>query len=355
MYKQIFRPLLFSMDPERVHGLALTAGRAARFGGIAGAIDALCAPEDPRLAVQAFGLSFRNPIGLAAGFDKDAVAIEFFSALGFGCLEAGTVTPQPQPGNPKPRIFRLPPDAALINRMGFPSEGAEAVGERLRRIARKSLPLRVGVNIGKAKVTPIEQAHEDYARCVETLGDCGDFFVINVSSPNTPDLRTLQQRDRLSALLRAVQQHNSRRKPLLVKVAPDLSWQELDEVLEACEAAGVSGIVATNTTISRDGLMTTSGETGGLSGAPLRRKSMEFLAYIVQRTQGRLPVVSVGGIATADDVIERLRHGAALVQVYTGFVYEGPLFVKRLCSGISAFLEREGLASVAQIRHGRVR
>lgn len=346
MYKRVLRPMLFSLDPERVHGLALLGGRIAQRQPLCALLRACCVPSDERLAVKAFGLTFPNPIGLAAGFDKDAEALEFFAALGFGYIEAGTVTAEPQPGNPKPRIFRIPAEEALINRMGFPSLGADAVAARLRKLGRLSVPL--GVNIGKSKVTPLDAALADYRCSFAKLRAYGDLFVVNVSSPNTPELRKLQQRDRLNALLQGVQELNAGTKPLLVKVAPDLSLPELDEVLACCEASAVAGIVATNTTIARDELQTPSSESGGLSGRPLRRKAREFVSYILQHS--RLPVIAVGGISTADDVIDLFKLGALMVQVYTGFIYEGPFMVKRLCRGLCEYMDREGLRSLEQLR-----
>lgn len=331
LYKNIIRPMLFRIDPERVHDLA-TAGLAqARVA--AGPLEKLLSVEDPRLAVDVFGLHFRNPLGLAAGFDKDARLVEIWPALGFGFAELGTVTARPQPGNPRPRLFRLPQDGAIINRMGFNNEGAEAVAERLRRLPKETLHrIPIGINIGKSKVTPLEGAVDDYLFSFNTLYEFADYFVVNVSSPNTPDLRKLQDKDALAELLGTLSARNRglSGKPLLVKVAPDLTWPQIDDVLQVIADVGLSGIVATNTTIARDGLQTPIDENGGLSGKPLRERSTEIIRYIHRVTEGKLPIVGVGGIFTAEDAFEKLEAGACLVQVYTGFIYEGPLMPRNL-------------------------
>ncbi len=349
MYKKLLRPLLFTVDPERIHNTVMLLAGAARSEIVRLPIRAAFDYRDPRLSVKLFGIDFPNPLGLAAGFDKDAEAVDFFSALGFGFIEVGTVTPRPQPGNPKPRIFRLPQDGALINRMGFPSEGAEVVAKRLSRPS-DHVRARIGVNIGKNKSTLLEQAADDYAYAFSVLKNCGDFFVVNVSSPNTPELRKLQHSSYLADILQRIQELNKEKKPLLVKIAPDLSYAELDDVLECCMAAGVSGIVAANTTVSREGLSSQTNESGGLSGRPLKNKAREFVSHIAARTEGRLPIIAVGGVSSAVDMIELMRRGASLVQVYTAFIYEGPAFVKHVCRELSDFLDREGLSSISQIR-----
>jgi dihydroorotate dehydrogenase len=309
---------------------------------------------DKRLEVRAFGLQFPNPIGLAAGFDKNAVAVRAWPALGFGHVEIGSVTALAQPGNDRPRLFRLPEDQALINRMGFNNEGADAVAARLQHLqqtlGRPSVPL--GINLGKSKITPLEQASQDYLQSLSRLWPYGDYFVINVSSPNTPELRALQDKDRLEELLSALTSFAQNRKPLLLKIAPDLTWDQIDEVLALVEQYQLSGLIATNTTISRAGLKTTISESGGLSGRPLQQRSLEVLRYLHKQLGGRLPIVSVGGIFSPEEVWERLASGATLVQVYTGFVYEGPCLPKKLCRGLLDRMAKAGIGSLEQLSPG---
>lgn len=334
MYR-LLKPLLFSQDPEAIHdqvmgGLEFIAG----LGPTLGLIERFCALRDPRLEVEAFGLKFPNPIGLAAGLDKNARAVRAWAALGFGFAEIGSVTALAQPGNDKPRLFRLPQDQALINRMGFNNAGAEAVAARLERLQQNFGPNQtpLGINLGKSKITPLEQAPQDYLQSLERLWNYGDYFAINVSSPNTPGLRRLQDKDKLEELLSTVMGFAAGRKPILLKIAPDLSWEQIDEILGLVEGHKLAGLIATNTTLSREGLSTPIEEAGGLSGRPLKERSLEVLRYAVAHT--RVPVVSVGGIFTAQDVAERLEAGAKLVQVYTGFIYQGPLMVRALCKGL---------------------
>jgi len=312
----------------------------------------LSSVRDPRLEVSAFGLRFSNPIGLAAGFDKNAVAVRTWAALGFGHVEVGTVTALPQPGNPKPRLFRLPHDQALINRMGFNNEGAEAMALRLEHLHQTfgKPPAPLGINLGKSKRTPLEEAPQDYLQSLSRLWPYADYFAINVSSPNTPGLRALQDKDRLEELLAALTGFAQGRKPLLLKIAPDLSWEQIDEILALVEQYRLSGLIATNTTTAREGLQTLTNEAGGLSGRPLRIRSLEVLEYLQRQLRGRLPIVSVGGIFSAEDVWERLSKGAALVQVYTGFVYQGPWTAKKLCRGLLERMEREGVRSLEALR-----
>jgi len=294
--------------------------------------------------VQAFGLTFRHPVGLAAGYDKNAIAIEGLACLGFSHIEVGTVTPLPQDGNPRPRVFRLPQDRAIINRLGFPNDGAAIVARRLALLPRKRAYL-VGVNIGKGRDTPLEEAVQDYLTLVRAFYPYADYLAVNVSSPNTLGLRRLQSRHYLQALVaalleegNALQKATGRRMPLLVKVAPDLTWQELDDVLDVLLAAGVDGIIATNTTLSREGVTSPlRREEGGLSGAPLRQRATTMVRYIHERTGARLPVVAVGGIFTAQDALEKLEAGACLVQVYTGLIYEGPGIVRRILQELEKF------------------
>ena len=331
----LVRSLLFRLEAERAHGLTL---RAIRLAGSLPVMPAVlrrlyAAPERP---VQAFGLRFKNPVGLAAGYDKDGLGWRGLACLGFGHIEVGTVTLRPQAGNPQPRIFRLREDRALINRMGFPGLGAEAVARHLP--ARRPPGLVLGVNLGKNKDTPLEQADQDYLALLRIFAPLADYLAINVSSPNTVGLRRLQARDMLEGLLaaliaeRAAQVHSLGKKlPLLVKLAPDLTDDELEDALVAIVNAGVDGVIATNTTLSRQDVHSRlAGESGGLSGAPLTTRSRIMVAQIVQRTAGRLPVIGVGGIMNPADAQAMLDAGACLVQVYTGLVYAGPGLVHRI-------------------------
>lgn len=291
------------------------------------------------LKKELFGITFPNPVGLAAGFDKDARYVDTLACLGFGFVEIGTVTPLPQPGNEKPRLFRLPKDQALINRMGFNNEGVNAAADRLKK--RKS-NLIIGGNIGKNKMTPNENAMDDYAKCFHALYDIVDYFTVNVSSPNTPGLRGLQEKEPLRRLLLHLQELNKQKpvaKPVLLKIAPDLSDDQLDDIIEIVYETKISGIVATNTTISREALRTSPNEVmdmgaGGLSGMPLQKRSTYIISYIYKKSGGRIPVIASGGIFTAEDAYEKLSAGASLVQVYTGFIYEGPGIVKKICKGL---------------------
>lgn len=328
------RAALFRLDPERVHALALRSLRVAGATPIGrAALRATLAPRDPR-PVEVLGLRFPSVIGLAAGFDKDAVAVRGLAAMGFGHVEVGTVTPLPQPGNPRPRLFRLVEDRAVINRLGFPGEGAALVAERLKALRARRPGAVVGVNIGKQKDTPLEGAAADYAALVTALGPFADYLAVNVSSPNTVGLRRLQGRAALEGILAAVV--DARRGlpvtvPVLVKLAPDLDDAELDDALAAVEASGIDGIIATNTTLARDGLRSAcASEAGGLSGRPLSARSLRFVAEVVRRTGARWPVVAAGGVTTADDVARRLDAGACLVQLYTALIYEGPGLLRRI-------------------------
>jgi dihydroorotate dehydrogenase len=336
MYERL-RPLLFRLDAERAHALTLTALRLAQaFPPALWLLQrTFAAPDKP---VEAFGLRFKNPVGLAAGYDKDALAMQGLAALGFGHIEVGTVTPRPQAGNPKPRLFRLVEDEALINRMGFPGRGMRFVGHRLSRM-RRPCAVRVGVNLGKNKDTPLEEAATDYIELMRAFAPLADYLTINISSPNTIGLRRLQGRDMLANLLRACSLERagwSVRKPILVKLAPDLSDEELEDALEVILEADMDGVIATNTTLARGGLRSKYGtETGGLSGSPLRVQSEAMLRKIVRRVNGRVPVVSVGGIMGLEDAKRRLEMGAALIQVYTGLVYGGPGWVRAMLQGLA--------------------
>jgi dihydroorotate dehydrogenase len=340
MYR-FLRLLLFKLDPETAHGLTLNLVRLAGiFPPSRWILQALyAAPEKP---VQAFGLTFRNPVGLAAGYDKDAVAVRGLSALGFGHLELGTVTLRPQPGNPKPRIFRLVEDEGIINRMGFPGRGAERAAARLARTRlRQRMPV-LGVNLGKNKDTPLENAAEEYVALLRRFSGLADYLVINISSPNTAGLRRLQGREMLEDLLGVLAREREAlalgrggHRPVLVKLAPDLDDEELDDALDVILRTGMDGIIATNTSLARDGLRSIHrSETGGLSGRPLTARSEGMLGKIVRRLDGRLPVVSAGGIMSPEDAKRRLGMGAALVQVYTGLVYAGPGLVKKIVRAV---------------------
>lgn len=349
MYTRLIRPLLFKLDSEKAHHLALGAARISRAMGLRPLIEKLYGFEDARLASECFGLQFKNPIGLAAGFDKDVQAVDMLAALGFGFIEIGSVTGQAQPGNPLPRIFRLPKDRAIINRMGFPSAGADAVAGRLADArAAGCLPV-LGVNLGKTKAVALDQALEDYLYSFSRLQSYADYVVLNVSSPNTPELRKLQERPRLEALFRGVQAANLRRIPLLVKIAPDLERPQVEDVLESCLGCGVCGLIATNTTFSREGLSTVTQETGGLSGAPLRAKSLEMVRFIYGTTQGKLPIVGVGGVFSGRDAFDLLSAGAALVQVYTGLIYEGPALIKKVKSELLSLLAERGISRIGDL------
>jgi len=337
MYSAL-RPLLFGLPPETAHGLTLGLLRLA--GSLPPARALLrtiyAAPDRP---VTAFGLTFRNPVGLAAGYDKDAVAVPGLAALGFGHIEVGTVTPRPQPGNPRPRVFRLVEDQAVINRMGFPGRGADFVQRRLRR---RPADLVVGVNLGKNRDTPLEEAARDYLLLLRRFSGQADYLVINISSPNTVGLRRLQGRAMLEGLLgaiaverQAIAHGRGGHPPVLVKLAPDLGDDELDDALAVILATGMNGVIVTNTTLARDGLRSPlAGETGGLSGHPLAARSQAMLDKVVRRLEGRLPVVSAGGIMAPADAKRRLEMGAALVQVYTGLIYAGPGLAREILRGL---------------------
>jgi len=340
---QILRPILFRLDPERAHQITL------KLLGVAGAtpvsrfvLRMLYSHERQGLGVDLFGLKFPNPVGLAAGYDKDGLGMTGLACLGFGHIELGTVTPNPQLGNPRPRIFRLPEDQALINRMGFPNAGAAVLHRRLRR--KKPTNTVIGVNIGKGGDTPIEDAVEDYVGLLRMFYSLADYIVINISSPNTIGLRRLQARQYLDVLLaecalecEALQAEQGKRVPVLVKLAPDLSLGEIDDAVDALLTQGIDGVIATNTTTERDDLKSKfAQEIGGLSGAPLRRRSLEVVSHIHKVTSGKLPIIGVGGIFGADHAKEMLDSGASLVQIYSGLVYRGPGLVRGILRELSS-------------------
>ncbi len=334
MYKSIIRPLLFLLKPEQAHKVTVSLLRLAMaIPPVKYLFRKSLEVNHPDLTRNLFGLDFKNPVGLAAGFDKDAKLIDEMAALGFGFVEIGTLTPRPQAGNPQPRLFRLPEDRGLINRMGFNNAGIHEAAERL---AQRKSNIIVGGNIGKNKITPNERATEDYEQCFELLFPLVDYFTVNVSSPNTPDLRQLQEKKPLFNLLSHLKELNQQKanpKPILLKIAPDLNDTQLDDIIEICLTVPVDGIIATNTTISRESLQTHDATlkkigAGGLSGQAVRQRSTEVIRYIHQKSGGHLPVIGVGGINSPKDALEKLEAGASLVQLYTGYIYEGPALVR---------------------------
>jgi dihydroorotate dehydrogenase len=411
MYRSLIRPVLFSglkADPEWLHQQTLSAlgwldqqHRYSPGRWLQERLAAAYCVTDDRLSQALWGLHFSNPIGLAAGFDKDGVASGVWSSFGFGFAELGTVTFNAQPGNPPPRLFRLPLDQAALNRMGFNNEGAARMAAVLRerwgdegrrqevtlltpQAKQESMTLEggrrqeaegrrqeldagrtqyppvafpIGINLGKSKSTPLEEAAADYLGSFRLLKEWGDYFVVNVSSPNTPGLRSLQAADQLDPILLALQHENQGQKPLLIKIAPDLEWDAIAAVLDAAQKHQLAGIIATNTTIRRDGLATqvitetgnaVQEEAGGISGVPLRQRSTEVIRFIYQETQGTLPIIGVGGVFTPEDAWEKITAGASLVQVYTGWIYEGPGMVRRILEGLLQRLDDRGLTSLSQ-------
>ncbi len=336
-YKTFVRPLLFRFDPEKVHHFV---SRSLQYifsvPGVAPVIRKFTVVKDARLEREVFGLKFKNPVGVAAGFDKEALLFEALGHLGFGFVEVGAVTPQGQPGNEKPRLFRLPADGALINRMGFNNPGMEAVRRRLAK--RRKSSLVVGVNLGKNTLTPNERAADDYLRLFDGLFDVADYFVVNVSCPNITDLHELQDKEALKDILQRLQAVNRKKphpKPVLLKVSPDLNLHQLDEVIGLVKETGIAGVVAVNTTVGRNGLKSPENQTaamgrGGLSGKPLRKRALEVVRYLSEKSGKAFPIIGTGGIFTPEDALEMLEAGADLVQVYTGFIYEGPFLANRI-------------------------
>jgi len=340
MYKQLIKPIFFALSPEKAHYTAMGMLKfMCAIPGFKSLFRSLYSVQDKSLERELFGLRFPNPVGLAAGFDKDARWVDELECLGFGFVEIGTVTPVAQPGNDKPRLFRLPKDEALINRMGFNNEGAAAAAQRLRE---RNSNIIIGGNIGKNKVTANEEALSDYVKCFEALYDVVDYFVVNVSSPNTPGLRALQEKEPLMNILSSLQKLNKTKpsaKPILLKIAPDLTNEQLDDIIDIVSQSGIAGVIATNTTISREGLLTDAEEVksigaGGLSGLPVKARSTEVIRYLKTKSKNAFPVIGVGGIHTAADARAKLEAGADLVQVYTGFIYEGPAIAKMICDGL---------------------
>ncbi|NER04012.1 MAG: quinone-dependent dihydroorotate dehydrogenase [Okeania sp. SIO3C4] len=382
IYRSVILPTLFSglkADPEWVHHQVLnilsfmdTNSSSKLISELEIIMQKSLCFEDTRLEQTLWGLNFKNPVGLAAGYDKDGVAINIWPQLGFGFAELGTVTLHQQPGNPQPRLFRLPMDRAVLNRMGFNNQGAAALAMRLQSQGKNNLEalsvqenndsfypdfFPYGINIGKSKITSLEAAAKDYLGSFKLLKDWGDYFVVNVSSPNTPGLRSLQNAENLSNILADLQAENQGVKPILVKIAPDLEKEAIASILDLIQQYQISGIIATNTTISPDGLKTkiiaktgklVSEEAGGISGAPLTQRATEIIKFIWQETQGKLPIIGVGGIFTVEDAWDKITAGASLIQVYTGWVYQGPAMVKQILQGLLQKLDERGLNSISE-------
>ncbi|MGB3532987.1 MAG: quinone-dependent dihydroorotate dehydrogenase [Microcoleaceae cyanobacterium] len=366
IYRTAIGPLVFSrlkVDPEWAHQRSLSllgwlTQHQAQFpvSQIEHLLKSAFSINPTRLNQTIWGLPFHNPLGLAAGFDKDGVAAGIWHSFGFGFAELGTVTLHPQPGNPSPRLFRLPKDQAVLNRMGFNNKGAAALAHQLAQ-QPQPLTLTIGINLGKSKITPLEDAAADYLASFRQLKSWGDYFVINVSSPNTPGLRSLQDAAQLRQILEAIQTENQDNKPILVKIAPDLEWEAIADILDLAKTYQLAGIIATNTTIGRDGLSTAiisrtgksvTEEAGGISGAPVKQRSTEVIRWIWQQTQGQLPIIGVGGIFTAEDAWEKITAGACLIQTYTGWIYEGPAMVKHILEGLLTRLDAAGFNSISE-------
>jgi len=358
IYKTFIRPWLFRKDPEESHERTLAL--LSHFGFFCGAIESFHRVENPRLRVKIGPLSFANPVGLAAGFDKNAVAPKVISAFGFGFMEVGAITAQAQPGNPKPRLYRLPQDLALINRLGFNNEGAEALRTKLARMRSQGLlpTIPLGINIGRTKIVETKDAVGDFLSCFEKLFPFGDFFTLNVSSPNTPHLRELQEKSLLTELLTAIQEknyalgldHGIDPKPLFVKIAPDMELPQLDDIIEVVVRLKLTGIVATNATaFMREKLKSPVGkEPGGLSGRPIASAVTAIVSHIYRKASGRISIIGVGGIFSAEDAYDKIKAGADAIQIYTGWVYEGPGAVKRINQGLLKLLERDGLRVISE-------
>ncbi len=367
IYQLAVRPLLFSAlkaDPEVVHQRSLALLHAIDSTPnspltklVKASFQQYFCRADQKLEQSLFGLDFANPIGLAAGFDKDGIAAGMWQYLGFGFAELGTVTYHPQPGNDRPRLFRLPQDRAALNRMGFNNLGSAVMAAALKQRQQSDFTVPIGINLGKSKTTALDDAAGDYLGSFKRLKDLGDYFVINVSSPNTPGLRDLQAIEPLRIIFDTLQQENQGVKPILVKIAPDLAWEDIAAVVELSQASKLAGIIATNTTLDRSKLTTkilaATGEQitetkGGISGVPLRQKSTEVIRFIHQQTGGSLPIIGVGGIFTTEDAWEKITAGASLIQVYTGWTYNGPWMVDRIATGLLAKLEAQGLRSISE-------
>jgi dihydroorotate dehydrogenase len=357
LYKNLIRPLLFIGDPEKTHERTLAL--LSKMTPLESVLEQLFCVQDLRLRVKVDTLTFPNPVGLAGGFDKNAVAVKTIAGFGFGFIEIGAVTALAQPGNPKPRLYRLPEDQALINRLGFNNEGAAAIAQRLRTLREDAKPLKIplGINLGRSKIVETKDAVADFLSAFNQLFSFGDFFTLNVSSPNTPQLRDLQEKNLLKGLLQAIQASNRdlaaragvKPKPILVKIAPDMEFSQADDIIEVALAEKVSGLIATNATaFLRETLASGSQEPGGLSGKPLKSLATSFVRHLYRAVGAQLPIIGVGGIFTADDAYEKITAGATAVQIYTGFVYEGPAAVKRINQGLIRLMERDGYRSIAE-------
>jgi dihydroorotate dehydrogenase len=345
VWRRVARPLLFRLDPESAHRIVLAL--------MAGVPAVELQEDEPLLGQNLWGIRFSNPVGLAAGLDKDAAAIAAWQMLGFGFAEAGTVTVRPQPGNPQPRLWRLPEHRALINRLGFPSRGIELTAQRLMRLRGRGLRMRLGVNLGPNKETPPQRVADDIALLAERLSPMADFVVVNVSSPNTPGLREWQAPDHLRRLVtRAFPgrvESGANRPPLLIKIAPDLDGEQVGSICDTAMELRLDGIVATNTTLARQELGVRSEHQGGLSGQPLKLRAREVISLVYRNTRGKIPIIGVGGIASADDAYGHLRAGASLVELYTGLIYEGPGLPQAIKRGLIALMRRDGHASLAEV------
>lgn len=347
MYKRLIRPLFFLFDPEAVHHFSFAAIKFFGTLGLGPLIRKIYSVDHPNLERKVFGLTFKNPVGLAAGFDKNAALYNELSDFGFGFVEIGTLTPKPQDGNPKKRLFRLKSDQAIINRMGFNNQGVEQAVMALKKNHR----VLIGGNIGKNKVTPNEEAANDYLICLDALFSSVDYFVVNVSSPNTPGLRELQEKEPLKALLHSLMERKMElqaqaptlpNRPLLLKIAPDLTEEQLLDIIEIVADTQIDGVIASNTTLSREGLTSEKSlcdEAGGLSGKPVKDRSTEVIRFLSEKSQGAFPIIGVGGIHSAEDALEKLNAGASLVQLWTGFVYEGPALIKKINKALLAQAE----------------
>ncbi|HEY2991085.1 MAG TPA: quinone-dependent dihydroorotate dehydrogenase [Candidatus Binatia bacterium] len=357
IYKTLVRPLLFLRDAEKTHEQTLAL--VARLGFLEPVLENFFCVDDGRLQVRLDALTLANPVGLAAGFDKNGLAIPIWPGFGFGFVEIGAITAQPQPGQPKPRLFRLPHDEALINRLGFNNAGAEAISAKLKALRSNGRPGKIplGINIGRTKVVATKDATADYLFTFEKLFPFGDYFTVNVSSPNTPELRDLQQRGHLANLLEAIQAQNRglarrsgiKEKSVFVKIDPDMALAQVDEVIAVAQAQKIAGIVATNASaFLRESLTAPVDQPGGLSGKPLRARSTAFIRHIHRTTRGSLPIIGAGGIFTAEDAYEKIKAGATAVQILTGFIYEGPGAVKRINRGLLELMERDGIKNIVE-------
>jgi dihydroorotate dehydrogenase len=357
LYKNLIRPLLFLGDPEKIHEQTLAwLSKMTPFDAL---LEPMFSVQDPRLQVRLGALTFPNPVGLAGGFDKNGIAVRSVAAFGFGFMEIGAVTALAQPGNPKPRLYRLPEDQALINRLGFNNEGAIAIAARLRALRENGRPLKIplGINLGRSKIVETKDAVADFLAAFDQLYRYGDFFTLNVSSPNTPQLRDLQERNLLTGLLQAIQEKNRelagrlghQPKPVLLKIAPDMEFSQADDIIDVALGEKISGIIATNATaFLRETLASGNKEPGGLSGKPLRALATSFVRHLYRGVGAKLPIIGVGGIFTAEDAYEKIKAGASAVQIYTGFIYEGPAAVKRINRGLIRLMERDGYKSISE-------